>query len=133
MVDGFALPVACDTNPLMTDRDAAGAAAAQYNDAAVRHADAIKRLEKYGRVIKRLTSTTRPMRKWNLSQSEDLRYEGGILCDDDSYGSGGLPITSFMWPTFEQLAASIKDRDESAAARDAAGVRPAVGKGLSPK
>gem|GEM_PF-6385006 len=42
--------------------------------------------------------------------------------------AAALPITSFMWPTFEQLAAAIKDRDESAAARDAAGVRPAVSK-----
>lgn len=95
-------------------------AAAEYNAAVTLYNDAIKRLDRYGLVFKRLRESSLPVEKWNLSKSEDLRYEGGIMPDDGSYGSGGLPLTFFTWPTFEGVVAAIKDRDKGIADRDAA-------------
>ena len=102
----------------MTDQEAAGAAITEFNAAVVRHTDALKRLDKYSKVIDRIRSARLEVRKWKLSTSEDLRYEGGILCGD--LHRDGTPITLPMWPTFGQITTAIRDRDESAAARDAA-------------
>ena len=56
-----------------------------------------------------------PIQQWRISTGPDLRREGGIVCGDN-----GNPIMLHMWPTFEQIATALKDRDESAAARDGA-------------
>ncbi|MCY4056389.1 MAG: hypothetical protein OXG44_00160 [Gammaproteobacteria bacterium] len=100
----------------MTDQEAAGAALTEFNLAVVRHTDALKRLGKYSKVIDRIRSARLEVREWELSTSEDLRSEGGILCAD--LHRDGTPITLPMWPTFKQSTTAIRNRDESAAAAE---------------
>lgn len=99
----------------MSDHEAAGAAITEFNHAIARHADALKRLETFGRAVARAGSTDSPARTWKISTDPDLRRHGGLVC-----GDRGEPILPDRWPSFEQIATAIKDRDESATDRDAA-------------
>ena len=56
-----------------------------------------------------------PPLSWKISADPDLRRLGGLVCGDRDE-----PILPDRWPSFDQIATVIKDRDESAADRDAA-------------
>ena len=100
----------------MPDHEAAGAAITEFSQAVARHQGAVKRLEAYGRAVARAGSTEVPARSWKISTDPDLlRLDGGLVC-----GDRGEPILPDRWPSFKQIATAIKDRDESAADRDAA-------------
>ena len=99
----------------MSDHEAAGAAITEFNQAIARHTGALKRLEFYGRVVARAGATETPARSWKISTDPDLLRLGGLVC-----GDRGEPILPDRWPSFDQIAAAIKDRDESAVDRDAA-------------
>ena len=99
----------------MPDNQAVGAAITAYNDGLTRHRAAVKRLTKIGNLIGRLQGAKLAAENWKISSNEfDLRRDGGILC------GAGIPIMPHMWPTFDQVADAIKERDASAAARDTA-------------
>ena len=99
----------------MSSHEAAGAAITAYNDALTRHRAAVKRLTEIGNLINRLKGAKLAAENWKIASNEvDPRRAGGILCGD------GIPIMPHMWPTFDQVADAIKERDASAAARDAA-------------
>ena len=99
----------------MPDHAAAGAAITKFNQAIARHADAVKRIEAYGGVVARAGETATPALSWKISTDPDLRRLGGL-----GYGDRGEPILPDRWPSFGQIAAAIRDRDESAADRAAA-------------
>ena len=97
----------------MTDHAAAGATITDFNQAIARHTGALKRLESYGCFVARAGATETPAQSWKISTDPDLRRQGGLVC-----GDRGEPILPDKWPSFDQIAAAIKDRDESAADRD---------------
>ena len=65
--------------------------------------------------VSRAGATETPALSWKISTDPDLRRLGGLVC-----GDRGEPILPDKWPSFDHIAAAIKDRDESAADRDAA-------------
>ena len=99
----------------MSSHEAAGAAITAYSDALKRHSAAVKRLTEIGNLISRLKGAKLAAENWKIASNEvDIRRAGGILCGD------GVPIMPDAWPTFDQVADAIKERDASASARDVA-------------
>ena len=91
-----------------------------YNDALTRHRAAVKRLTEIGNMISRLKGAKLAAENWKISSNEfDLRRDGGILCGD------GNPIMPHAWPTFDQVADAIKERDAALAQLKELGLNPA--------
>lgn len=98
----------------MADHEATGVAITEFSQAVARYQGALKRLDEFRKVIDRITAARLPIKEWKVSTDPDPRREGGILCGD------GKEIMPHMWPTFDQLQATLRERDGSAAARDTA-------------
>ena len=98
----------------MSSHEAAGAAITAYSQAVARHQAAVERLDEIGQVVGRASNARLAARAWKLSTDPDPRRAGGFLCGD------GKHIMPHVWPTFDQIVEALKERDESAAARDAA-------------
>lgn len=98
----------------MSSHEAAGAAITAYSSAVARHRAATERLDAIGQLVGQMSNARLAARSWKLSTDPDPRRAGGFLCGD------GRHIMPHMWPAFDQIVETLKERDESAAARDAA-------------
>ena len=100
--------------PSMSDHEPAGTAITEFSQANARHNGALKHLDDFGKVISRITAARRPTQKWKISM------------DPGSAPRGWHPVWrrqpdhAVHVADVEQITTALKERDESAMARDSA-------------
>lgn len=100
----------------MSNHEADGAAITAYSSAMARHKAAMSRLTEIGRMVQCIQNGKRAAENWEISDSADLRERGGIRCTSE----GAAPVTRGMWPSFDQVVETIRERDTSKMERDMA-------------